>query len=105
MPWLASTIVLILSVIVFAAIGALFFNNIIVAVLNGIILYLLLYRAFYDWKKGRVKPYVIGLLIGIALALLLPKLEPLWPITFIVIIIFVVVETMRVFEKRKKKKK
>ncbi|MEK6823377.1 MAG: hypothetical protein AABY13_06095 [Nanoarchaeota archaeon] len=97
----ASLIVFLVSLVFFAVLGALVLKDIVVALLNGVILYLLLYRAYFDLMKGRFKPYLIGLAIGITAVLLLPSLPQLWDITMVVIVTFVVVEALRVYHKKK----
>jgi hypothetical protein len=101
MVLLASVIMLLVSVVFFALLGTLFFHDIVTALINGLILYVLLYRAYFDLMKMRYRPYIIGLVAGFILELMLPPLPPLWPITFVVMVVFLVVETMRYLEARK----
>lgn len=83
------------TVVLAVLMAGLFLLDVFIALLNALILYALLYRAYFDLRKGRWKPYMTGLGIGVLLALLLPSLSPLWPVTLVVVITFVVVETMR----------
>ena len=98
MSVLAPVLVLIVSIVFFAVMGQLFFHDVIITLLNGLLLYVLLYRAYFDLQvKDRWKAYLIALCIGLVLTLILPPLPPLWPITFVVIVVFVCIELTRVY--------
>ena len=100
---LAEFLVLLATIVFFSVMGIVYFHDIITALLNGVILYFLLYRAYFDLKKGRWKPYAIGLAIGVVFAWILPPLRPLWDITFVVIVVFCTVEMLRLQNEKKKK--
>ena len=105
MGWQATIIALVVSVLFFATLGALFWNELVIALVNGVILYILLYRAYFDLREGRLKPYLIGLVVGAIVVFFMPPLPPLWPITLVVMLNFAVVEILRVAVKGKKRKR
>jgi len=92
--WLYVAVLLLLLVLVLAVLWK---NRIgiVAIILNCSILYFLLYRAYFDLKKGRRRWYFIGALLGIVAVFLLPPTALLWPVTFIVLVTFVVVELAR----------
>jgi hypothetical protein len=73
------------------------FPNVVVVILNALLLYLLLYRAYYDLRKGRWLYYLAALVIAALLVYSLPGLAPFWPITLVVILIFIMIEVARGF--------
>jgi hypothetical protein len=102
-PFLVEYVVLIVSVAFFSLVGYLFFHDIVIAFLNGVLLYVLLYRAYYDMHKDRWKPYAIGISVGIIVEWMLPPLPHLWPITIVLLVDFVVVEILRLAHKRRRR--
>jgi peptidoglycan biosynthesis protein MviN/MurJ (putative lipid II flippase) len=79
------------------------FPSVIAVLLNALLLYLLLYRAYFDLRKGRWRWYVGALVIGVLVALWLTPYPPFWPITIAVVVVFLVIEVARalgVFRKR-----
>ena len=98
-------VILLIATIAFSwVLGDLFLSDVLVTLLNGAIIYFLLYRAYFDLQKGRWKPYLIGLVIGAVLVYLMPPLDPIWDITLVLLLVFCSVEIMRMFHNKKRRK-
>lgn len=95
---LAGSVIAVIALVVLAALISFFFTaSLIVVLLNAILLYALLLRAYADLQKGRWQWYLAALVIAALVVYQMKSLPPFWPITLVVILVFLMIEIARAF--------
>lgn len=102
---LPAIIGLILFILLLVLIGFIFTQTVITLLINGVLIYLILIRAWTELtKKGRTREYVIGAVVALILHLIKGNvISMLWPVTTFLVITFIIAEISHMFLRRRKK--
>jgi hypothetical protein len=103
---LPTIIGLVLFILLLALIGVIFTATIIELVLNGVLIYLILLRAWTELvRKARTKEYIIGAVAALLIYFIRGNIVPqLWAITTFLITAFIIAEIAHLFLRGRKKK-
>jgi hypothetical protein len=96
---LPTIIGLILFIILLVLIGVIFTQTVITLLINGVLIYLILIRAWTELvKKARTKEYIIGIVVALLVYFIRGNaVSQLWTITTFLVIAFVVAEISHLF--------
>ncbi len=102
---LPTIIGLVLFIVLIVLLGYIFTATIIEVILNGVLIYLIVLRAWTELvKKARTKEYIVGIAVALILYFIKGNVVPqLWAITTFLVITFIVAEIAHLFMKRRKK--
>jgi len=99
---LSSILVLVGAVVLAILLVYYFAIDVITVLINGVIIYAVLYRAYFDLQKGRWRPYAIGTVGGMLTAFAFPRIWLFWDVTVVVAVASVLVEILRMKYGRKR---
>jgi hypothetical protein len=103
---LPTIIGLVLFILLIVLLGYIFTATIIEVVLNGVLIYLILLRAWTELvRKARTKEYIIGAVAALLICFIRGNVVPqLWTMTTFLAITFIVAEIAHLFFIKRKKK-
>lgn len=101
---LPTIIGLILFILLLVLIGFIFTQTVITLLINGVLIYLILIRAWTELtKKGRTREYIIGAVVALIIHLVKGNvISMLWPVTTFLVITFIIAEIAHMFLKKRK---
>ncbi|MBD3318879.1 hypothetical protein GF342_03135 [Candidatus Woesearchaeota archaeon] len=81
-----------------------FFWDIIALLVNLILLYVVLARIHFTWKKGEISHYVIGGTASLLITFLAGSVYPFWRLTSFFIVTAVIAELMYLLPRRRRRR-
>lgn len=81
-----------------------FLGDLVIITVNGIILYLILLRAFVELRKGKYAEYFVGALVSLTFLSFWGNFFPVWKVTTFVFQMFLIAHIIQFFKRSQSSK-